>query len=116
MADNTLIVAKMAPASRDEVARLFAESDATDLPHRIGVVRRRLFEYQGLYFHLVEFDRETAQAMATARTLPAFRQLSDALAAHVVPYAPATWRSPADAMATQFYEYRRSTSLVEVPR
>ena len=56
---STLIVARMDLASSAEVGRLFAEFDQTDMPHRMGTRRRQLFAYNGLYFHLQDFDTDT---------------------------------------------------------
>src|SRR3954467_10240063 len=39
---RTLIVAKLRPDRTDDIAKIFGESDATDLPHMIGVSRRAL--------------------------------------------------------------------------
>jgi Polyketide synthesis cyclase len=106
MSHCTLIVARMAPGNAPHVANLFGESDlGTTLPHELGVRRRSLFQYQGLYFHLVDFAGPADQAMRTAHDLPDFRQLSDALSEFITPYDPSTWRSPADAMAQEFYRY-----------
>ncbi len=105
MTDRILIVARLEQGSADEVARLFAASDRTELPHALGVTRRHLFRYRDLYFHYAEFDRDAGDAMATARDRADFRQLSDDLSDHVTPFDPATWRSPADAMARSFYTW-----------
>lgn len=105
MADQMLIVARMAPGHADAVAALFAASDAGELPKRLGVTRRSLFRYQGLYFHSVEFAGDHREAMRIARDDPEFRQLSDQLRPFVTPYDPASWRSPADAMAERFYHW-----------
>lgn len=105
MPDRILIVARLAPGGSGEVARLFAESDAGELPHTLGVARRDLFHYRDLYFHHVEFDGPAGDAMATARERDDFRRLSEELSPFVTPYDPATWRSPADAMAERFYHW-----------
>ena len=39
----------MAAASSADVAKLFSEFDATDMPQRMGTRRRQLFSYRGLY-------------------------------------------------------------------
>lgn len=103
--NSTLIVARMAAGSHAEVARLFEEFDKTEMPKTMGTRRRQLFSYQGLYFHLQDFDRDGGSAIAEARSHPLFVQISEDLKAHIQAYDPATWRSPADAMATRFYEW-----------
>ncbi|CAM5658686.1 TcmI family type II polyketide cyclase OS=Streptomyces rochei OX=1928 GN=G3I25_32290 PE=4 SV=1 [Streptomyces rochei] len=45
---STLIVARMAATSSNDVAQLFADFDATEMPHRMGTRRRQLFSYRGL--------------------------------------------------------------------
>lgn len=105
MTDRILIVARLEEGSADEVARLFAASDRTDLPRALGVTRRDLFQYQGLYFHSAEFDGSAREAMTTARERQDFRHLSEELSSFVTPYDPSTWRSPADAMARAFYTW-----------
>lgn len=105
MTTRMLIVARIKPGAAGDVARLFDASDRTDLPRALGVVRRDLYEYRGLYFHQVEFAGDPAAAMAEARGRDDFRGLSADLDAFISPYDPATWRSPADAMASGFYSW-----------
>ncbi|KNB52155.1 TcmI family type II polyketide cyclase [Streptomyces caatingaensis] len=106
---STLIVARMHPASGDEVGRLFAEFDATEMPHRMGTRRRQLFSYRGLYFHLQDFDAaDGGERIERARTDPRFVRISEDLKPFVEAYDPPTWRSPADAMATRFYSWEAS--------
>jgi cyclase len=103
---STLIVARLKPGSGEEVAKLFAGFDETDLPDRMGTRRRQLFSYQGLYFHLQDFDADNgSEAIDGARTDPRFVGISQDLRAFIDPYDPVTWRSPADAMATRFYHW-----------
>lgn len=103
--NRTLIVARMNNGAEQSVADLFAASDATELPGRVGVRSRTLFHFHGLYFHLIEADAEVRPAVDRLRDDPLFRGLSDDLDAHISPYDPRTWRSPADAMATSFYHW-----------
>lgn len=103
---TTLIVARMDPVSCADVARIFTESDATDLPGLLGTRRRQLFSYQGLYFHVQDFDSDDGgSAIDRVRSHPLFVQVSSDLKPHIRPYDPATWRSPADARATCFYRW-----------
>lgn len=103
---STLIVARMEPRWQPEVARLFGEFDRTDMPDRMGTRRRELFTYQGLYFHLQDFDDEHGDdRILQARTDPRFIKISDDLKGYIEAYDPLTWRSPADAMATRFYHW-----------
>jgi cyclase len=106
---STLIVARMRPESAGDVERIFAGFDRTDLPELMGTRRRQLFAYRGLYFHLQDFDADGGgAAIEQAKTHPLFVQVSADLKPHVQAYDPATWRSPADAMATRFYHWAKS--------
>ncbi|MCX4399862.1 TcmI family type II polyketide cyclase [Streptomyces sp. NBC_00257] len=106
---STLIVARLQPGASTDVARLFADFDATDMPHRMGTRRRQLFSYQGLYFHLQDFDEDNGGALIeAARSDPRFIGISNDLKPFIEAYDPATWRSPADAMASRFYSWEAS--------
>jgi cyclase len=103
---STLIVARIQPGADEDVAALFKNFDDTDMPHRMGTRRRQLFHYRGLYFHLQDFDEDNGgELIQQARTDPRFIQISEDLKPHISAYDPATWRSPADAMATRFYNW-----------
>ncbi|MCO1580348.1 TcmI family type II polyketide cyclase [Crossiella sp. SN42] len=103
---RSLIVARLDPAHTGEVARLFGESDQTELPHRVGVTRRTLYSFHDLYFHLVESEHEVGERLREVRETPLFQQLNTDLAGYVRPYHP-SWRGPKDAMATPFYQWDR---------
>jgi cyclase len=103
---SNLIVARMDPRSSAAVAQLFSAFDETDMPHRMGTRRRQLFLFHGLYFHVQDFDTVNGgQLIEEAKTDPRFVQISQDLKPFIDPYDPATWRSPADAMATRFYSW-----------
>jgi cyclase len=104
VAHRTLIVAQLDPAHTATVASAFAESDATALPHRIGVARRTLFQFHDLYFHLVEADSDIRTRLAAHRDHPLYQRLNTTLAEFVRPYDP-NWRDPKDAMAAPFYSW-----------
>ncbi|MDV8022192.1 TcmI family type II polyketide cyclase [Rhodococcus sp. IEGM 1330] len=103
---STLIVARMDPGSASDVAGLFREFDTTEMPHRMGTRRRELFHYRGLYFHLQNFDSDDGdRRIESAKMDPRFIQISQDLQPFIGAYDPATWRSPADAMAERFYDW-----------
>lgn len=103
---SNLIVARMNPGSTDDVARLFSAFDRTDMPQRMGTRRRQLFSFHGLYFHLQDFDAANGgELIEEAKTDPRFIGISEALKPHIGAYDPATWRTPADAMAKRFYSW-----------
>jgi cyclase len=103
---NELIVARMDPESADAVAGLFADFDKTEMPGLMGTRRRQLFYYQGLYFHLQEFDNaDGGDRIEAAKTLPRFIQISQDLRPYISAFDPETWKTPKDAMATRFYNW-----------
>ena len=106
---RNVIVAKIVPGAEAEVARVFGESDSTDLPYALGVTERSLYSLGDLYVHIVEFDRSATEAMAVAARQPGFRDISAQLQPYISPYL-STWRSPADASAKQFYSWRPNPS------
>lgn len=101
---SELIVARMAPSSSEPVAELFGAFDETEMPHRMGTRRRQLFYYQGLYFHLQDFDDDQGgETIEAAKTDPTFVKISKDLRPYISAHDPETWKSPKDAMATRFY-------------
>lgn len=106
---RSLIVARMNPGSADAVADIFARSDRGELPGLIGVTGRSLFRFgDDLYLHLIEADRPPGPAVAQHAKHPEFLHISDQLSRHVSAFDPETWRSPADAMAQEFYRWERA--------
>ena len=109
MMHSTLIVAKIAPGTARDVAGLFEAFDNTEMPELMGTRRRQLFEYRGLYFHLQDFDTDNGgELIEAAKSDPRFERISDDLKRFITAYDPATWRSPADAMATRFYDWAQA--------
>ena len=102
---TSLIVARMSPASAHTVAEIFTDSDRTALPGLVGVTRRQLFRYQGLYFHLFDTEEHGDIQVEKVRNHDLFVDVNTRLAEHIEPYDPATWRAPKDAMAEIFYEW-----------
>ncbi|MGH8907109.1 MAG: TcmI family type II polyketide cyclase [Egibacteraceae bacterium] len=105
---RTLIVARMNAADAADVASAFAESDATELPHLIGVAHRTLFHFQGLYFQLIEAEEDIAPKLDKARGNPLFHEINQRLGQYISAFDPQTWREPKDAMATPFYTWSAS--------
>ncbi len=107
---STLIIGRFrpdVPSAEAEVAGLFEAFDRTDMPHRMGTRRRELFTFHGLYVHMQDFDDGTnnSKQILDARSDARFVQISADLKAFLEAYDPATWRSPADAMANRFYHW-----------
>lgn len=101
---RTLIVAKLRTKDTDRIAEVFAASDATDLPHLVGVSRRTLFRFHELYFHLVEADQDISPNLYRARSHPLYQDINTRLTEFVAPYDPG-WKEPKDAMAAPFYTW-----------
>ncbi|MGW4245271.1 TcmI family type II polyketide cyclase [Nocardia sp. NPDC004722] len=108
---STLVVNRLTPARRPQVASLFAEFDTTEVPHRMGTRRRQLFAYSGIYFHLQDFDTPDGGAViarAWQQADPRFIQICDDLDPLIEKYDAATWRKPADAVAQRFYHWEKA--------
>lgn len=105
MVKRGVIVARITPGSEEQVAAVFAESDATDLPRLAGVRHRSLFVLDDLYVHLVETDDDFDASVSNVRDHPLFKDISAKLQPYIQPYNPETWRSPRDAMAREFYAW-----------
>ncbi len=100
-----VIVAKIKPGAEEDVARIFAESDTTELPALAHVKHRSLFVLEDIYIHYVEMDAEFGEAVDEVRDHPEFREISRKLDEYITPYNPETWRSPKDAQARAFYSW-----------
>lgn len=101
---RSLIIARMLPGSEDDVARIFAESDRTELPRVAGVTHRSLYLLGDAYVHLLETGDPGATAVEEARAHPEFARVSERLTPYISPYLE-TWRSPKDAVARCFYSW-----------
>jgi cyclase len=105
---RSLIVARMQPTAAPDIAEIFGRSDReSDLPRTIGVRARSLFQFGGVYLHLVEGEEPVESAVTQNRKHPEFRRISEELGPFVSAYDPATWREPKDAMAYEFYRWER---------
>lgn len=107
--NRTLIVARMEPTESEAVAKIFAESDATELPGLVGVLHRSLYSFHGLYMHLIESETDVATTLPKVRDNALFREVNTQLASHIRPYDPG-WREPKDAVAQQFYAWSASAA------
>ena len=105
MVKRGVIVARIKPGSEQEVAAIFAESDATELPALAGVRHRSLFVLEEIYIHLVEMDEDFDHSVSSVRDHALFKDISKKLEPYVQPYNPKTWRSPKDASAREFYSW-----------
>ncbi|MEU6547126.1 TcmI family type II polyketide cyclase [Streptomyces sp. NPDC046859] len=104
---HALIVARMEPGAAKDIAGVFADSDRGELPHLVGVTQRSLFQFGDVYMHFIEAEQDPGPAIAKVTGHPEFVDISRRLEAFVSPYDPQTWRSPKDAMARCFYQWRK---------
>src|SRR5687767_13343165 len=103
--NRTIIVARIQPEAERAVADVFAASDATSLPHDMGVQQRALYSLQDVYLHVIDFHGDPAEALRRGQDLPGFRQISSDLKPYIRPYDEQRWRTPQDAVAKQFYRW-----------
>ncbi len=87
-----LIVSRIVPGTEEQVAKIFAESDAGGLPALTGVRHRSLYCLHDVCIHLMETDVDPG-SVGEARTNPLYLRVNERLAEHTSPYLP-TWRSP----------------------
>ncbi|MGY1747253.1 TcmI family type II polyketide cyclase [Blastococcus sp. SYSU D00695] len=103
----TVIVQRMKPGSEEDIARVFAASDAGPLPVETGVTGRWLYAIDDVMVHLLEQDPETAARVRADHEShkPAFAEIMEQLSPFVSPYRPDTWESPKDSVARPFYRW-----------
>jgi len=83
------MIRKIAPANVAEVARIFTRTDQeTELPRRIGVRHRYLYEYQGICLHLVQSDEDFIKRLGEEKDAQDFKELDLALRSYMTPYDP----------------------------
>ena len=105
--NRTLIVARLDPKDIGQVCEHWTESDATELPHLVGVTSRTLFAFHDLYFHLIESEQQPD--IAAVADNPLWHDINDKLRPFVQPYHP-SWQGPKDAMATTIYQWSDPTA------
>ncbi|MEB4613754.1 TcmI family type II polyketide cyclase [Leucobacter sp. M11] len=105
---TSLVVAKLNTERLSEISRLFTEFDRSDMPQKMGTVRRQLFTFHDLYFHLQDFKSDTGtERIEAAKTEPEFIQISQDLRPFFEPYDP-NWQSPKDSIANRFYHWEET--------
>jgi cyclase len=101
---RSLIVARIATGAEEQVARIFAESDGTELPRLAQIRHRSLYRLGDLYVHLLESGAPSHETLGAIRGHPEFARISEELQPYISPYLP-TWAGPQDAVADCFYTY-----------
>jgi hypothetical protein len=115
MSDRGVIIGRIRPGAEEQVAAIFREFDGTELTELIGVRRRTLHVLNGVYVHIVDTHGDFRQSVSAARDHPLFVDISDRLRPFIEPLDPATWRSPQDAFASEFYSWRPTDEPAPAP-
>ena len=102
MLKRGVIVAKIKPGAEEEVAKLFAESDATELPGLAGFAIAAC-GCSTMSTSTTSRPTRTSRRRWTRSAITRCSRRSARLDAYITPYDPETWRSPKDAQARQFY-------------
>jgi cyclase len=102
---TTLIIARIQRPEFAAISDIFGEFDHTEMPERMGTLRRQLFHYRDLYIHAQDFAEDHgADQVEQAKEDPRFIQVSKDLRPFFEAYDP-NWRGPKDAMASCFYRW-----------
>ncbi|SNS75341.1 Polyketide synthesis cyclase [Geodermatophilus saharensis] len=103
----TVMVQRMRPGSEEDVARVYAESDAGPLSAETGITGRWLYSMEDVVVHLLEQDPVRAAAVRQNHESlrPAFAKVMADLAPYVSPYRPETWQNPRDSVARVFHRW-----------
>jgi cyclase len=88
MSNRTLLIARIDPKDGPTVADIFAKHDSTDLPRTLGLTRRTLFHYRGLYLHLVESEGDLLGKLREVRDNPLYTSIDSELAPYIPRYEP----------------------------
>ena len=105
---RSIIVARIRPNAEPSVAQVFADSDATSLPHELGVARRSLYSLNDIYLHVIDMHNDPMETLRDAPKLPGFQQISANLRPYIHAYDEENWRKPQDAVAKEFYRWDAS--------
>jgi cyclase len=104
MLKRGVIVARIKPGAEEQVAAIFAASDATELPRLAGVRHRSLYVLKDIYVHYVEMDDDFAESVQSIRDHSLFQEISKKMEPFISPYDP-NWQSPKDATAREIYSW-----------
>ncbi|MFY1670504.1 TcmI family type II polyketide cyclase [Plantactinospora sp. WMMB334] len=112
--NRVLIVGRIVPGTEEEIAKILAEADGTDLHTITGVRHRSLYHLDDLCLHLMETDDSGPARLEQANRHPLFLSVTQRLGEFISPYSP-TWRSPRDAMARCFYRWDGPETTATTP-
>lgn len=83
-----VIVGRYRRGSDDEIVEAFRRSDATELPHLLGIKSRHIWVLDDIYMHFVEGQVSLPQVLKNYSNHPLFREIKAAVDANVTPLAP----------------------------
>ncbi|GIM92601.1 TcmI family type II polyketide cyclase [Paractinoplanes toevensis] len=105
---RVIFIDRMPTDNAAAVADAWSEHDRTDLPRLIGVRRRSLYAFHGLYVHVVDgaegLEQDLTERILSSRADPSFVRIRDRLGRLLTPYRSDT-RSLADTRAEEFYRW-----------
>lgn len=101
---QALMVRRIQAEDVAAVADVFAEHDRTGLPGEIGITERSLFEYRGLYFHLVQAVDDFRARLHSPRNAPIIQAVDARLKPYLLPFEEGL-PSMSDSQATRFYHW-----------
>lgn len=97
-----IIVGYHKPGSEEQIVEAFQRSDATELPHLIGVKSRNVWVQGDIYVHLVEAERSLPTVLKEYGQHPLFQEVKAELDQYVSLIYPDLPPS-----ARQIYEWRK---------
>lgn len=101
-----IIVGKCKPGSEEKIAEAFARSDATDLPHKLGVKSRHIWVQNEIYVHFVENEVALPEVLSDYAQEPLFQEVKAELDQYVSLIYP-----DLPAHARQIYEWRNGVEV-----
>ncbi|HEY0700682.1 MAG TPA: TcmI family type II polyketide cyclase [Micromonospora sp.] len=99
-----MIVGRLVPGTEEQVAQIFGETDASELPSVTGVRHRSLYALHDIWVHLLETGPAGPAGLEAGRDHPLFVDANKRLSNFTSPYLT-TWRSPRDSIARRFYAW-----------
>lgn len=83
-----VIVGRYRPGDEEAIAKAFRRSDATELPHLLGVSSRHVWVLGDIYIHFVESPFALSAIIKDYASHPLFKEIKGELDAYVTPLAP----------------------------
>lgn len=105
---SVVFVGTMTDGAAPELAALFSEFDASDLPILARLSRRQMYSYYDLHINVLDFAGEPdAAKIEDLKADPRVAEHQRKLNELVAPLRPESWHGVADSAATPFYLWQR---------